>query len=52
MPLEDYEIVEKIGKGRYASVYLVRRLSDNLPFALKRMQLRQMTIKERRNVLG
>ena len=30
MPLEDYEILEKIGKGRYASVYHVRRLSDNL----------------------
>lgn len=26
MPLEDYEVIDKIGSGKYASVYKVRNI--------------------------
>ncbi|EGR31471.1 protein kinase domain protein [Ichthyophthirius multifiliis] len=33
--LDEYEIIKKIGKGKYAKVYKVRRKIDNKPFAVK-----------------
>lgn len=37
--MENYQIVSKIGQGNYGLVHLVRRVSDNEWFALKRVNL-------------
>ena len=42
MTLEDYEVLAKIGSGKYASVYKVRRTRDSKLFALKRVPLDNM----------
>lgn len=45
MPLQHYEILHKLGSGKYSSVYQVKRLSDNALFALKKVSLDKMTPK-------
>ncbi len=37
MPLEKYEIVKKIGSGKYAAVYHVRKIENFKNYALKRV---------------
>lgn len=39
MPLDDYHITKKVGAGKYAAVYEVKRTTDGKMFALKRVQL-------------
>jgi NIMA (never in mitosis gene a)-related kinase len=52
MPLEAYEIIAKIGTGKYCSVYRVRRLADGVMLALKKVSLERMSRKERQNALN
>jgi NIMA (never in mitosis gene a)-related kinase len=52
MPLEDYQTLERIGKGKYCSVYRVRRLDDDRKFALKKVNLGLLEERARRNALA
>lgn len=52
MPLEHYEVLHKIGHGKYSSVYKVQRLHDHRLFALKKIALHQMTPKDKQNALN
>lgn len=52
MSLKDYEILEKIGDGAYSIVYKVKRLSDKLTYALKKVRISQLKEKEKRNSLN
>jgi serine/threonine protein kinase len=45
MPLELYEVLHKIGYGKYSSVYKVKRLHDHRLLALKKIALSKMTLK-------
>ncbi len=37
--IKQFNIIQKIGEGTYSSVHLVRRISDNKEYALKRVKL-------------
>ena len=39
MPLQDYEQLNKLNHGKYATVYKVRRIQDQQLFALKKVPL-------------
>lgn len=51
MPLEDYEILSKINYGKYSSVYKVRRVADQLLFAMKKVPLLEMESRSKKNAL-
>lgn len=39
MSIANFEVLEKVGQGSYASVFKVRRLTDNKIYALKQVPL-------------
>jgi NIMA (never in mitosis gene a)-related kinase len=41
-----------LGSGKYAAVYRVRRLSDGVLFAMKKIQLSRMSPREKSNALS
>ena len=42
MPLRDFAILHKLGKGTFGTVYKVRRHADKLLYAMKRVKLSNM----------
>jgi NIMA (never in mitosis gene a)-related kinase len=47
MPLDDFQVVAKLGSGVYSSVYKVRRLMDGQFYALKKVKLSALNQKEK-----
>ena len=45
MPIEDFQVVAKLGSGVYSSVYKVRRLVDDQFYALKKVKLSSLNSK-------
>lgn len=43
MPLRDFQILHKLGEGSFGTVYKVRRHEDTKLYAMKRVQLGQMS---------
>ena len=52
MSLNDFEVIRKLGEGAYSSVYLVRRLKDNIEYALKKVKIMNLSEKEKENALN
>ena len=52
MSLKDFEIISKIGEGAYSKVYKVKRKSDQEIYALKKVTMRKLKIKEKNNALN
>jgi len=63
--MADFELIKKIGKfqkfnqyncyigdGAYSNVYKVRRLEDNIEYALKKVKLDHLSEKERENAIN
>lgn len=50
--IKDFQIVSKLGKGAYSSVYKVKRSVDNKIYALKRVKLMVLNTKEKENALN
>ena len=50
--LNDFQIMQKLGKGAYSSVYLVKRLKDGHVYALKKVKLLSLKEKEKTNALN
>lgn len=50
--IKDFQILQKIGEGSYSSVYKVRRLTDNIIYALKKVKLLNLKEKEKENALN
>jgi NIMA (never in mitosis gene a)-related kinase len=52
MSIKDFQIVNKLGEGAYSSVYKVKRNSDGLEYALKKVKLMNLSEKEKQNALN
>jgi NIMA (never in mitosis gene a)-related kinase len=52
MSLTEFEVLDKLGKGAFASVYKVRRKKDSQIYAMKRVNFGTMKTKEKDNALN
>ena len=50
--LSDFTIIKKLGDGAYSSVYKVKRVEDDLPYALKKVKMLNLSDKEKENALN
>ncbi len=50
--MEKFKIINKIGEGAYSSVYTVRRIEDDQIYALKKVKIQSLSIKEKQNALN
>ena len=50
--MEGFEIIEKLGDGAYSIVYKVKRKEDSSIYALKKVKLKGLTDKEKKNALN
>lgn len=52
MSLNDFEILKDIGKGSFGSVHKVKRKLDNCIYALKKVRLSKLNMKEKGNAIN
>lgn len=52
MSLGDFVVLNKIGEGAYSSVHKVKRISDGLIYALKKVKMGSLKEKEKQNALN
>ena len=50
--MKGFDIVSKLGDGAYSIVYKVRRRADNKAYALKKVKMKNLNIKEKNNSLN
>ena len=50
--MKDFMILSKIGEGAYSDVYKVKRISDSKIYALKKVKMGDLSIKEKENALN
>ena len=50
--MHNFDTVEILGKGVYSSVYKVRRVIDNIEYAMKKVSLFNLNEKEKENALN
>jgi NIMA (never in mitosis gene a)-related kinase len=47
MSLEDFKIISKLGSGTFSEVFKVTRNSDGKEYALKKVVMEPLSVKER-----
>jgi NIMA (never in mitosis gene a)-related kinase len=52
MSIQDFKILQEIGKGTYSKVFKVRRLLDGQLYALKRVFTHKLKAREKQNSLN
>ncbi|MCQ2821112.1 MAG: protein kinase, partial [archaeon] len=52
MSLKDFQIEKSLGKGAFGSVWVVTRKEDGAKYAMKRVKIAQMNMKDRENALN
>ena len=52
MSISSFEILKKIGEGAYSQVFKVRRKSDDIIYALKKVRIMNLSEKEKENALN
>ena len=50
--MKDFQILNKLGEGAFSVVYKVKRISDNLEYALKKVRMGGLSMKEKENALN
>lgn len=50
--LNDFHIIEEIGKGAFGSVFKVKRITDDEIYALKKVPMEKLKLKEKENSLN
>lgn len=48
----DFEVLAKVGEGPLSAVYKVRRIPDNSIYALKKVQLENLSPKQIQNAIN
>ena len=49
--MKNFLVLEKIGNGAFSQVYKVKRISDGELYAMKRIKMKDLNQKERKNSL-
>lgn len=52
MSLKEFVILSKLGEGAYSSVYKVQRIVDSQVYALKKVKMNNLSLKEQENALN
>ena len=50
--MERFKVLTKIGEGAYSTVYTVKRLEDQKIYALKKVKIKKLSNKEKKNALN
>ncbi len=50
--IKDFQILSKLGEGSFSSVFKVKRLSDGIEYAMKKVKMGQLKDKEKENSLN
>jgi len=50
--MQNFQVIKSLGEGAFSTVYKVKRLSDGLEYALKKVKLGKLTEKEKQNALN
>ena len=50
--MKNFELISKLGEGSYSTVYKVRRKADLKMYALKKVKLKNLSEKEKKNALN
>lgn len=50
--IRDFVPLSKLGEGTYSTVYKVKRNTDQQVYALKKVKMNQLSIKEKENALN
>lgn len=50
--IKEFQILSKLGEGAYSSVYKVKRLTDGVEYALKKVKIKELKDKEKDNALN
>lgn len=50
--MNGFDIIKKLGDGAYSIVYKVRRRADNKVYALKKVKMKNLNDKEKKNSLN
>ena len=52
MSASDFTVLKKLGSGSFSEVYLVKRISDQAEYAMKKVKLQKLSKKEQENALN
>ena len=47
MSIQEFEIIKKLGSGTFSEVFKVKRKTDSKIYALKKVSLEPLSVKER-----
>ena len=52
MSASDFTVLKKLGSGSFSEVFLVKRISDQAEYAMKKVKLQKLSKKEQENALN
>jgi NIMA (never in mitosis gene a)-related kinase len=50
--ITDFTVLKKLGEGSFSEVYLVKKRSDNVEYAMKKVKMGKLTGKEKENAVN
>jgi NIMA (never in mitosis gene a)-related kinase len=50
--MKDFQVLNKLGEGAFSIVYKAKRLSDEKEYALKKVKMSNLSLKEKENALN
>lgn len=52
MSIKDFVELKKLGAGSFSEVFKVKRISDDTEYAMKKVKLSKLSLKEKENALN
>jgi NIMA (never in mitosis gene a)-related kinase 1/4/5 len=50
--MDNFEVIKQLGSGSFSTVYRVKRLTDGVEYAMKKVKLSALNRKEKENALN